>query len=744
MFNNSKALQGGAICVDDRTKLLFEGNSTTLFYNNRAFVGGGAINALNESYILINNHNIISFTENVAQYGGAIFLDTTVTIVNSSNDIQMYNNKAAFLGNTLYQDVTESCNKGCNTNKFVGISNEFIATSPNVLKFYNPAVCINNDSDAHCNSYYVKNIMLGREIVISACVLDYYNKSITESTQFLIHSEINQHYFITGPKEVLISCDTFQGIHIKGNKILSTSTNFSVNISLHVDHDAGWKQVTTNLIIGLSPCLLGFWQYPESQICKCYSADDIVFCSSNSSTIKRGYWFGNVTEKPTVAFCPINYCNFTCCQISDDYYHLSPIRDNQCKSHRSGVACGSCSYGYTLSFDSTECVNIEKCTAGQMVLVILLTMAYWIVIIILVFSMMYSKVGIGYLYSIVYYYSIVDILLSQRLQGFKELFLAVNIFSSFTTITPQFLGELCLITGMSGIDQQIIHYLHPSAIIITLITLSLLARKSQKVSSIISRGIIHVICFLLLSSYNSIASTSLLLIRPMTFHEIDKVYTYLSPDIEYFHGRHLAYGIVALLCIVSIAIGLPLLLTLEPFINHKINFTKIKPLLDQFQGCYKDKCHCFAGYYMICRLVIISIVVDSASNDLVINYLLIIVSVIIALIHLLFKPYSNRLVNILDGIILHSVILITSLPLLSADITSPLAMTLTLLLLTIPLLCFATVMITIFKDYFIKIITSLVSKCKSRDNNNDNEVSTGITDMTANDIVRVNDTTSEM
>ena len=65
---------------------------------------------------------------------------------------------------------------------------------------------------------------------------------------------------------------------------------------------------------------------------------------------------------------------------------------------------------------------------------------------------------------------------------------------------------------------------------------------------IISRGIIHIICLLLLLSYTSIASTSLLLMRSLTFYKIDKVYTYLSPDLEYFHGRHIAYGIVALLC----------------------------------------------------------------------------------------------------------------------------------------------------------------------------------------------------
>ena len=208
-----------------------------------------------------------------------------------------------------------------------------------------------------------------------------------------------------------------------------------------------------------------------------------------------------------------------------------------------------------------------------------------------------------------------DILLSENLYAFRELYLTVSIMSSFSKIIPQFLGELCLTTGMSGIDQQFIHYIHPSVVILILVAISLLARRSRRFSKIIGHGIIHVICCLLLLSYTSMASTSLLLMRSLKFLDVVKVYTYLSPNIEYFHGRHLAYGLVALLCTTSIVIGLPLLLTLEPSLNRKINFIKIKPILDQFQGCYKNKYHCFAGYYMICRLVIIAIVIVNLSND---------------------------------------------------------------------------------------------------------------------------------
>ena len=727
LFTNNKALHGGALCIDDKVKLIIKENSTLLFYINLATVGGGAVEVLNNSSITLEDVININFTKNTAQYGGALFLDTNAVTVNNVDQkcVDFRSNLAKFSGDSVYQDVAGSCDSSCINNRIYGISNDLIATPPNVLKFYDPAICIDNDNDTQCNSYYVQNIMLGSEIIIPACVLDHYGNKIIDSTKFIVLSDVHSNYFTTGPNQILISCDTFQGISIMSNQSLSTSINFSINISLNVDHDANWKQISVTLIVGLSPCHPGFWQYPESQKCECYNANDIVFCSGNSSTIKRGYWFGSVTGKPTITFCPINYCNFTCCETTNGYYHLSPIRDDQCRSHRSGTACGSCTYGYTLSFDSTECVNVESCTAGQTVLVILLTVIYWIVMVALVFTMMYYKVGIGYLYSITYYYSIVDILLSQNLQASRELYLTVNIMSSFSKITPQFLGELCLSTGMSGIDQQFIHYIHPSAALVILVVISLIARKSQRVSAIISRGIIHVICLLLLLSYTSMTSTSLLLIRSLRFHGIDKVYTYLSPDIEYFHGRHLAYGIVALVCTVTIVIGLPLLLTLEPFLNHKINFIKIKPILDQFQGCYKDRFRCFAGYYMICRLAIITIVISNPSNDFVTNYMLIVTCGIIALMHLIIRPYNNEMLNKLDGIILQLIIFVTALPLID-DFDSPLVITIAFVLIILPLLKFLAMALYLHKDDLKKIITHFTIKDELSNSTNDDVINNKI------------------
>ena len=163
----------------------------------------------------------------------------------------------------------------------------------------------------------------------------------------------SQDYYIPGSQYILISCNrTFQGISIVGNKTVPVLPfNYSMTIALYVIRISEMKSITLNLTVELFPCHPGFWYHNTSQKCECYNFTNIVSCSGSSSTIKRGYWFGVVSGKSTVTFCPINYCNFTCCETTSGYYHLSSVRDNQCVLHRSGTACSSCDIGYTLSFD---------------------------------------------------------------------------------------------------------------------------------------------------------------------------------------------------------------------------------------------------------------------------------------------------------------------------------------------------------------------------------------------------------
>ena len=665
-FHDNSANLGGSIYAK-YSLINIEGNCSVGFANNTALQDGGGIYLSHHSNIGLFNNASITFRYNKANdYGGAIYVFFNNSSINfNSSNIHFKDNTAGTVQKSVYINVLSLCDAGC-LFRSVNILNKKdfpVATSPSKLILHN-AKCINSN-DTSCDTYYINNIMLGQEIIFDACVLDYYDQQ-TKATEFLLTGYDHQDYNISGPKYISVLCNhTTEGLRIIGNQSSSNSYNYSILISLYVVRISESKRISVNVIVEILPqCHSGFWYSSELKKCVCYNTKNIISCSSssNSSTIMRGYWFGSVTGKPTVALCPNDYCNFTCCEIDNGVYHLSPVRADQCRPHRAGVACSECEKGYSLSFDSPECVEEDQCTIGQTMLVIALSLLYWIVIVIIVFAMMYCKATIGSLYGIIYYYSIVDILLGQVLFISKTLYTIVNIMSSLAKLIPQFLGQLCLIRSMSGIDQQFIHFVHPVAISFILIMISMLTRRSRRVSTFVSRGIIPLICLLLLQSYTSVATTSLLLMRSLTFMDIDKVYTYLSPEIEYLHGRHLAYFIVAVLFTIVIVIGFPLLLLLEPFLNSKINFIKIKPLLDQFQYCYKDKYRCFAGYYMICRLVIVLLTIVRFFDEFTSQYLLISSCALMQLIHVLVRPYASTVHNVFDGIILQLIVIISVLP----------------------------------------------------------------------------------
>ena len=791
-FNSNRAVMNGGALYCDHCSITMNEHSTVIFIHNIA-ENGGAV-SISVTFLLISEHSNVTFDQNIAkQDGGAIYFNgednniifensSTVTLISNIADrggaiyskitqnpkyfniieINFSDNTARVAGNLLYIDVSQSCNNSCLTDRTAGISAEIlqhgpaknlIATSPNILKLHYPAKCISNNS-ARCDKYYIDNIMLGQELAIHACLLDHYNKP-AEVTQFRIVGENNRNYDIHGSEYTSISCNhSIGGISIIGNDIITSSAiNYSILFTSSLVFNIARRNISVDLTVELSPCHSGFQYHGKSQRCECYNNSEIVQCSGSISSIKRGYWFGHVTGVPTITYCPINYCNFTCCKATNGYYDLSPVRVNQCRSRRSGIACGNCEDGHTLSFDSPECISNNKCSTGQSILVVTLTVLYWFIAVIAVFIVMYYQIGIGYFYAVTYYYSVVDILLSPLTDLSNELYTAVTIMSSIAKVTPQFLGQLCLLKNMSGIDQQLIHYVHPLAVSLILIIISWLAKHLKRFSAFVSRVIIHAICFLLLLSYTLVATTSLLLMRSLTFADVNNVYTYLSPDTQYFHDRHLVYGIIAIILALLIVIGLPLLLLLEPFLNSKINFIRIKPLLDQFQGCYKDKYRCFAAYYMICRLIIITIIIANIPEEFISRYLLITATTITALIHLVVRPYSDNILNISDGAILQLMVLVSALPLFEYfdTLDSSFAVGIAFVLVILPLVQFVVLMIFVSKQKIIETIKNTInhftfqfkSHTSEPDNINNNTVSNDF-DLVIDDSMRRNATICEM
>ena len=522
-----------------------------------------------------------------------------------------------------------------------------IATQPQRLQLADPAKC--NDNYTTCN---ISGITLGEGIDIPASIIGYNDKS-SEATRFFIECIENcEQYNVIGDPITLIS-DRLSGISVIGSKVHHEAF---MTLKLY----KGMMDVS--LRIAIFPCKLGYTHNQGDRQCDCYTINNIVSCTANTTTIKKDYWFGVIGEQATVSLCPNKYCNFSRTDFTSGKYTLHPFYDDQCGLHRTGQACGSCDNEYTLAFDFYDCVNINSCSPGITVVIVMCVIIYWILVIVIILWLMYFQIDVGYLYGIIYYYSVVDILLGQILNYSSSFDIIEIIISSVVKMSPRFLGKLCFLQGgMSGIDQYALHYIHPIGILLILFILSVIARHSQRFALFISRGAIRSICFILILAYTSIADTSLQLLRHLKFTDINELYTYLSPDIKYFTGRHIIYAIIAILFELVMVVGLPVILLFEPYVNCWINFTRIKPILDQFQGCYKDKCRWFAGVYLLSRQMILIIMVINFVHYYIALYLLTLLCVIIALLHHHVQPYKSDVLNKFDGFILLQLLLVVSL-----------------------------------------------------------------------------------
>ena len=405
-----------------------------LFENNTANIGGALyLEQGTQIYFEYGSNNVLLFVNNIAtQYGGAIYIDlpcirTTDSITFHSYageifNISFINNKSVITGNSIYFNIHENCKIDTNASSVDSLLHypykfhyteplgKSIVTSPHSLILYFPD---HDGSYIGNKTFFICNKILRKAITFTGNVLDYCNNS-AQPTQFYVKCVNGCGGYTLADDRLLVDNASLLSITVYGHRIVRP-----LNITLELTSLLASfnQQFLMQLIIELQQCFSGYYYNVNYNQCVCYSYKDIVQCYDDYIEIKRGYWFGTVsgTFKPTVSLCPSQYCDFGKHrkETRQGYCIIPSKLDDQCSSHRTGVACGECKSGYTLAYDSPDCINTDKCSAGMTILVIVLTILYWIAIVAVVFGLMYFQFQIssGYAYGIIYYYSIVDILL---------------------------------------------------------------------------------------------------------------------------------------------------------------------------------------------------------------------------------------------------------------------------------------------------------------------------------------------
>ena len=434
----------------------FRGHSS--FINNSA-ERGAAVYMDHGSQITVKEYSAIEFIGNtVSQQGVAVFIELSFgcpqsgivfTDLMNTSTIMFINNSAKIAGNSIYVNNPESCS---------GISNSFlyefnysqppdivglpIATSPHRIILCS-TMCNENGSICHIQN---RN-MLGQSVGVNAAVCDYYG-NVSEAVQFDIECINCSDKFRLFNNEILVHSGLFfvTLLAVDTDSDIVDITNVKLRLSSVLSDE--YTQLTATVLVELSSCQSGYVFDPNLHQCVCYEqSKDIIKCQQDYAEIKYGYWFGDAgLPMRTVSLCPIHYCEYsTHAETSNGYYKLPEELNDQCSSRRIGRACGECKSGYTLAYDSPDCINTDKCSTGMTILVVALTILYWIIVVALVFALMQHKVSLGYAYGMIYFYSIIDILLGSNLYISDGVFQLVTILSSFAKLTPQFLGKLAFL-----------------------------------------------------------------------------------------------------------------------------------------------------------------------------------------------------------------------------------------------------------------------------------------------------------
>ena len=150
-------------------------------------------------------------------------------------------------------------------------------------------------------------------------------------------------------------------------------------------------------------------------------------------------------------------------------------------------------------------------------------------------------------------------------------------------------------------------------------------------------------------SFWSLADISINILTPTVFETQYKSMFMVSiqPNITFFSSEHLPLAIPALLVLLVVIFPLLVVLLSAPFIQHVINLFKIKPFLDEFQSCYKDKYCWYSGVYFVVWIAIVGIqgLPDSLLYTQTIFFILLCAQFLI-------KPYKSKLLNITDTLLL--------------------------------------------------------------------------------------------
>ena len=495
--SNSAFHRGGGIqTISSTVRSISSLETNVLFFNNSAKKGGGIYLETNAKLYVhklapINSGNkAVQFIGNSANYGGAIYVDdstnSAVCTVKSSEcffrvvynsyiivapniaTILFEQNDAYDAGESLFGGLLDRCivspfaklniyainaykldinGVSYLSNVSSGINRSSISSLPTKL-----CQCV--DNKPACNYQQQNPIVVkkGESFSVRLSAVDQIGHPVIATVQSILN--FNESGLAEGQltRNINAECTdlTFNIISPHNDEVLSLyASNGPCN-------DAELSTLYVKINFDPCYCPIGFQAFQlNADNCTCECHDRIKeymtcnpFTESLMKKLPSNVWisFVNISNSSTgyLVFpnCPYGYC--IAHQIPLNLNHLNGV-DEQCAFNRSGLLCGSCQPGLSLSLGSSRCVH---CPSYWPVVFILITVAAILagVIMVAVLLVLNMTVAVGTLNGLIFYVNIVEVNKSVLLPFEEQSF--ITVFVSWLNLE---LGiDTCYIPGLDA------------------------------------------------------------------------------------------------------------------------------------------------------------------------------------------------------------------------------------------------------------------------------------------------------
>ena len=718
--NTSTALIADGVAVE------FGNNSVTVFQHNSG-LHGGAISLIDGANIIVFPDSILIFQSNSAvEHGGAIYVELSTPfdyLLSHVCFIRYYlesippskwetnftfiNNTAKQSNNNIFASTLQPCVRTYSGETklfdnqpfyhFPNNSDTKISTLPATFKFL-------NDSNKICNIVLDKafnlicSIVPGEIFDLPLALKDELGETIA-SAMFIASCTESQ-----SPNVLLPYQFTNGTIQIAG------TPNEICHLKLQTDTD---YPDSTMVQITLLNCPPGLIYNVNKRKCQCvvshtHQIPAITGCeiSSLQAYYNIYYWIGyksNDSMELIFGLCAYPYCY-------GDYVPNSQLLPRDANNtvldefvcgdrRRTGILCGQCIEGYSVMMNSptSTCHKCKKVQLGFLYL----TLSYILPVSIIFYVIMSYNVRMttGVISAFLFFSQIIGSHnYYSSVKANTELpFTISNIVISIYSITNLDFFQhnafsYCLFSNAGSVDILAFRLFLSFYPIFLILTYFLVRRyctcqhRCFQNCRFSSRSVTHgvsaflVLCFARINilAFRILRHTELFYMNGTSYKKM----VHFQGNIEYF-GEPLynMYAVGSLLALVIIITIPTMILVLHPIliniaiyfewgeskfvslVNKLLLIYKLKPVLDTFQGDYKDKMHYFAGlHFFLYKIIFFCIVVMASTANVSRLYLLVTAYfLIISLIHVLAMPFKRFIDNAAYSLVYFIMIMTTTI-----------------------------------------------------------------------------------